>query len=46
MMEAILLLATIAQKVQVQIASGQKVKTQQSVTLRPKNGIQVKLRMR
>ena len=46
MMEAVLLLATIAQKFQIQIASGQKVKTQQSVTLRPKNGIQVKLKMR
>ena len=44
MMEAVLLLATIAQKFQVQIAPGQTVKTQQSVTLRPKNGIQAKLK--
>jgi cytochrome P450 len=46
MMEAVLLLATIAQQYRVQIAPDQKVKMQQSVTLRPRNGIQVTLKRR
>jgi cytochrome P450 len=46
MMEAVLLLATIAQHFRMQIAPGQNVKTQQSVTLRPKNGIPVTLQRR
>jgi cytochrome P450 len=46
MMEAVLLLATIAQHFQIQIAPGQTVKVQPSVTLRPRNGIPVTLRRR
>ena len=46
MMEAVLLLATIAQKFQIQIAPGEKVSMQPSVTLRPRNGIPVKLKWR
>jgi len=46
MMEAVLLLATIALQYRVQIAPDQKVKMQQSVTLRPRNGIQVTLKRR
>ena len=46
MMEAVLLLATIAQKFRIQIAPGQTVKMQPTVTLRPRNGIPVILRRR
>jgi cytochrome P450 len=46
MMEAVLLLATIAQQFRIQIAPGQKVKLQPTVTLRPRNGIPVTLRRR
>jgi cytochrome P450 len=46
MMEAVLLLATIAQKFQIQVAPGEKVSMQPSVTLRPRNGIPVKLKRR
>jgi cytochrome P450 len=46
MMEAVLLLATIAQQFRIQIASGQKVKRQPTVTLRPRNGIPVTLKRR
>ncbi len=46
MMEAVLLLATIAQRFRVQIAQGLKVKMQPTVTLRPKNGIEVTLKHR
>jgi cytochrome P450 len=46
MMEAVLLLATIAQQFRIQIAPGQKVKMQPTVTLRPRNGIPVTLRQR
>src|SRR6202051_2553658 len=46
MMEAVLLLATIAQRFRIQIAPGQKVKMQPTVTLRPRNGIPVTLRRR
>ena len=46
MMEAVLLLATIAQHFRIQIAPEQKVKMQPSVTLRPRNGIPVTLKRR
>jgi cytochrome P450 len=46
MMEGVLLLATIAQKYKIQISPGQKVAMQQSVTLRPRNGIPVTLKRR
>jgi cytochrome P450 len=46
MMEAALLLATIAQQFRIQIAPGQKVKMQPTVTLRPRNGIPVTLKRR
>jgi cytochrome P450 len=46
MMEAVLLLATIAQQFRVQIVPGQKVKMQPTVTLRPRNGIPVTLKRR
>jgi cytochrome P450 len=46
MMEAVLLLATIAQKYQVQVEAGLEVKMQPTVTLRPKNGIPVTLKRR
>jgi len=46
MMEAALLLATIAQQFRIQIAPGQTVKMQPTVTLRPKNGIPVTLKRR
>jgi len=44
MMEAVLLLATIAQQFRIQIAPGQTVKMQPTVTLRPRNGIPVTLK--
>ena len=46
MMEAVLLLATIAQQFRIQIAPGQKVQMQPTVTLRPRNGIPVTLERR
>ncbi len=46
MMEAVLLLATIAQRFQIQVAPGQKVSAQPTVTLRPRNGIPVTLKAR
>jgi cytochrome P450 len=46
MMEAVLLLATIAQQFRIQIAPGQEVKMQPTVTLRPRNGIPVTLKRR
>ncbi|HEV7967523.1 MAG TPA: cytochrome P450 [Candidatus Acidoferrales bacterium] len=46
MMEAVLLLATIAQQFRIQIAPGQMVKMQPTVTLRPRNGIPVTLKRR
>jgi cytochrome P450 len=46
MMEAVLLLATIAQQFRIQIVPGQKVKMQPTVTLRPRNGIPVTLKRR
>ena len=41
LMEAVLLLATIAQKFQISLVPGQKIERLPSVTLRPKSGIQV-----
>jgi len=46
MMEAVLLLATIAQKFHVRVKPELKVKMQPTVTLRPKNGIPVRLKRR
>jgi cytochrome P450 len=46
MMEAVLLLATIAQQFRIQIAPGQTVRMQPTVTLRPRNGIPVTLKRR
>jgi len=46
MMEAVLLLATIAQQFRIQIAPGQTVKMQPTVTLRPRSGIPVTLKRR
>jgi cytochrome P450 len=46
MMEAVLLLSTIAQQFQIRIAAGQKVSMQPTVTLRPRNGIPVTLKRR
>jgi cytochrome P450 len=46
MMEAALLLATIAQRFRIRIAEGQNVKMQPTVTLRPANGIRVMLQRR
>ena len=46
MMEAVLLLATIAQRFRPEIVPGQNVKMQPTVTLRPRNGIQVTLQRR
>jgi cytochrome P450 len=44
MMEAVLLLATIAQQFQVNLVPGQAIGMLPSVTLRPKNGIQAMVR--
>jgi cytochrome P450 len=41
MMEATLLLATIAQRFQLQLVPGHRVVPTPSITLRPKNGIRV-----
>jgi Cytochrome P450 len=46
MMEATLLLATIAQRFRMRLAPNQRVKPLASITLRPKNGIRVKLEPR
>lgn len=46
MMEAVLLLATIAQKFRIEVSPGQTVKMQPTVTLRPRSGIPVTLRKR
>jgi len=42
-MEAILALATIAQRWRFELVAGQKIELQTKITLRPKNGIRVKL---
>ncbi len=42
-MEAILTLATIAQRWRVEVIAGQKIELQPKITLRPKNGIRVKV---
>ena len=46
MMEATLLLATIAQRFRMRLAPNQNIKPLASITLRPKNGIRVKLESR
>ena len=46
MMEAILLLATIAQRFRIRLAPRQRVEPLASITLRPKNGIRVRLQER
>ena len=46
MMEAVLLLATIAQQFRIQVSPELKVKVQPTVTLRPKHGIPVTLMRR
>jgi cytochrome P450 len=46
MMEAVFLLATVAQQFRIQISPGQKVSMQPTVTLRPRNGIQVTVKRR
>jgi cytochrome P450 len=45
-MEAALLLATIAQNFKLDLVPGQRVTPQPSITLRPKNGVRVKLERR
>jgi cytochrome P450 len=42
-MEAILALATIAQRWRVEVIAGQKIELQPKITLRPKHGIQVRV---
>ena len=44
MMEAVLLLATIAQSFQLELVPNQTIEKQASITLRPKSGIQVTLK--
>ena len=46
MMEATLLLATIAQRYRMRLTSNQRIKPLASITLRPKNGISVELQQR
>jgi cytochrome P450 len=46
MMEAVLLLATIAQRFRVRLAPNQRIEPLASITLRPKNGIRVDLEER
>lgn len=46
MMEAVLLLATIAQRFRIEISPGQEVQMQPTVTLRPRHGIPVTLKRR
>ncbi len=46
MMEATLLLATIAQRYRMRLTSNQRIKPLASITLRPKNGIRVELQQR
>jgi cytochrome P450 len=42
-MEAILALATIAQRWRIELVAGQKIELQPKITLRPKNGIRAKV---
>jgi cytochrome P450 len=46
MMEATLLLATIAQRYRIRLAPNQRIELRASITLRPKNGVRVKLEER
>jgi cytochrome P450 len=43
LMEAVLVIATIAQKFQLQLVSGQKIVPEPLVTLRPRNGIRMRI---
>lgn len=43
LMEAVLILATIAQKFELGLVSGQEIELQPSITLRPKHGVRVQL---
>jgi cytochrome P450 len=45
-MEATLLLATIAQRYRIRLAPNQRIELRASITLRPKNGVRVKLEER
>jgi cytochrome P450 len=45
-MEAMLTLATIAQRWRLELVSGQKIELQPKITLRPKNGIRVRVSQR
>ena len=45
-MEATLALATLAQRWRVQLVAGQKIELQPKITLRPKNGIRVRMCVR
>jgi cytochrome P450 len=45
-MEATLLLATIAQRFRLRLATGQKIEPLASITLRPKNGVRVEFEAR
>jgi len=45
-MEAVLALATIAQRWRVELVAGQKIELQPKITLRPKNGIRVRVASR
>jgi cytochrome P450 len=45
-MEAMLALATIAQRWRVELVPGQKIELQPKITLRPKNGIRVRVMQR
>lgn len=42
-MEAMLVLATLSQRWRVQLVEGQKIELQPKITLRPKNGIRVRM---
>ncbi|MCC5647566.1 cytochrome P450 [Nostoc sp. CHAB 5824] len=43
-MEAVLLLATIAQRFQIDLVPGYPIVPQPSITLRPENGLKVQLK--
>jgi cytochrome P450 len=45
-MEAMLTLATIAQRWRVELVPGQTIELQPKITLRPKNGIRVRVMRR
>jgi cytochrome P450 len=43
LMEAVLVIATVAQKFQLQLVAGQKIVPEALVTLRPRNGIRMRI---